>query len=286
MKTIDLHVHSTFSDGSCTPEEIARLAKETGLSAFALTDHDVIAGTERAAAAAKAEGLDFINGMELTVNFKGHKLHVVCLGFDPEHPAFQKVYKEARKAKEGKIPELIDIIHSQGIDISLDKVKACSPYQPLDRYAIMRYMVTLHLYSHAQPLWDNYIDPATKQLGFATSVPAEFALPLIHEAGGVMSLAHFHKKIGLKGMTRAEQEATILELHDKYHLDGMERYYPSYTEEDAEFAKHMIADYGLMATGGTDFHGSNRPNTKLGTGIDNNTAIPYTIFDGVMARLK
>ena len=207
MKTVDLHVHSIVSDGSYKPDELAELAKAQGLAAFALTDHDVIDGTAEAAAAAKAAGVGFINGMELTTEFQGRKLHIVCLGFDPAHPAFRTVYQRVRAIKEGRIPEMIAFIQRKGVDISLAKVQEFVYDGPLDRYAIMRYLVSLHLYDRAQPLWDHYLDPAAAELGLNFSITAEEALPLIHEAGGATSLAHFHKEIGLQGLSRREQEA-------------------------------------------------------------------------------
>lgn len=285
MKTIDLHVHSIISDGSLRPREIAALAKKTGLAAFALTDHDCIAGNSEAAAAAAAQGVEFINGMELTAEYQGHKIHIVCLGFDSECTAFKTLYERVRAIKEGRIPEIIDYIKQKGIDISLAKVRPFAYDGPFDRYAVMRYLVSLKLYDHAQPLWDNYLDPAAVELGLNFSITAEEALPLIHEAGGVTSLAHFHKKIGLWGLNRREQETAILHLH-AMGLDGMEACYPSYSQDDKEFAAYMIKKYSLLATGGTDFHGTNRPGTELGTGINNNLAVPYEIFKQVQANCK
>lgn len=284
MKTIDLHVHSLVSDGSMTPAEIARHAHKIGLSAFALTDHDVIAGTAAARNAAAREGIEFINGMELSAEYHGQKIHIICLGFDENNPAFKTLYERIRAIKEGKIPEIIDFIHRRGIDISLEKVKPFIHGDILDRYAIMRYLVSLNLYDRAQPLWDNYINPAVAALGLNFSITAEEALPLIHKAGGVTSLAHYHKAIGLKGMTRREQETAILHLH-AMGLDGMEKYYPSYTKEDAAFAAYMIDKYKLLATGGTDFHGANRPGIELGTGLNGNLAIPYEILSAIKERL-
>ena len=284
MNIIDLHVHSLVSDGSYTPHDLARHAREVGLSAFALTDHDNIAGNEEAAAAAKEQGIDFINGMELTADFMGRKLHIVCLGFDAEHPAFQKLYERIRSVKEGKIPEIIDYVRAKGIDISLEKVQPFA-FGKLDRYAIMRYLVSLHLYDRAQPLWDNYLDPAVKALGLASAVEAEEALPLIHAAGGVTSLAHFHKRIGLKGLTRAEQERAVCDLQ-ALGLDGMEAWYPNYSEEDRAFAAHLIGKYHLLPTAGTDYHGANRPEIALGSGLAAENAIPYDIFGGVAARVR
>lgn len=285
MKTVDLHVHSIVSDGSYKPDELAELAKAQGLAAFALTDHDVIDGTAEAASAAKAAGVGFINGMELTTEFQGRKLHIVCLGFDPAHPAFRTVYQRVRAIKEGRIPEMIAFIQRKGVDISLAKVQKFVYDGPLDRYAIMRYLVSLHLYDRAQPLWDHYLDPAAAELGLNFSITAEEALPLIHEAGGATSLAHFHKEIGLQGLSRREQEAAILQLH-KLGLDGMERYYPTYSEEDTDFAAYLTQKYDLLATGGSDFHGTNRPGTAMGTGIEHNLSVPSAFLDEVRSRCR
>ena len=284
MKKIDLHVHSLVSDGSFTPGELAVHAKEQGIAAFALTDHDVMAGCAEAAEAASAAGVEFINGMELTADFQGLKIHVVCLGFDEKHSGFQSMYKKIRAIKEGRIEDIIEFVRRKGVDISLEKVQEFTYKGLLDRYAVMRYLVSLHLYDRAQPLWDNYLDPAVVELGLNYNITAEEALPIIHEAGGVTSLAHFHKNIGLgKLESRQQQEQAIVELH-RLGLDGMERFYPNYSAEDAEFAARMIAKYDLMPTGGTDFHGTNRPGIEMGSGMNGNMAVPYEFFAQVRAH--
>lgn len=275
-KIIDLHVHSYVSDGSYRPAELARLAKDRGLAAWALTDHDNISGCPEAEEASAQAGVDFINGMELTACFEGRKLHIVCLGYDPEHPAWQELYRRVRSVKEARLDDIVEYVHNKGVDISLEQVRqfACGP---LDRYAIMRYLVSLHMYDRAQPLWDNYLDPAVQELGLGVNIAAEEALPFVHAAGGKSSLAHYHKNIGLKGLTRAEQEDAIHRLHE-LGMDGMEAFYPNYTNEDREFAAYMIDKYSLLATGGTDFHGTNRPGIEMGTGIDGNMQVPYEFF--------
>ena len=284
MTYTDLHIHSLVSDGSMTPEEIAAYAKKRGLSAFALTDHDNIAGDAAAEKAARELGLGFVPGMELSVRFHGRKLHIVCLGFDREHPSFRKFYKKVRASKEAKIHEIVSFVRARGIKITMEDVERFA-YGLADRYAIMRYLVSLHLYEHAQPLWDNYLDPAVKALGLASAVEAEEALPLIHAAGGVTSLAHFHKRIGLKGLTRAEQERAVCDLQ-ALGLDGMEAWYPNYSEEDRAFAAHLIGKYHLLPTAGTDYHGANRPEIALGSGLAAENAISYDIFGGVAARVR
>ena len=280
---IDLHVHSLISDGSYMPAALARLAKQRGLQAFALTDHESIAGDAEAAAEAERLGIDFLPGMEMTVDYQERRLHIVCLGFSAEQEEFQKLYRKIRSIKEARMDELIAGIAAKGVTISRELVKEHAIGNILDRYAVMRYLVSLRLYDHAQPLWDNYINPVVEALGLDYNVTAEEALPAIRAAGGVTSLAHFHKKLGLGNLSREEQEQAIVELH-ALGLDGMERFYPSYTEEDAAFAERMIRKYDLLPTGGTDFHGTNRPGIELGTGWQKNIDVPYQYYENIAAK--
>ncbi len=276
---IDLHVHSTVSDGSYSPAELAQLAKDTGVEAFALTDHDSIAGDIEAAEAAAALGVEFINGMEMSLAYQDHKIHVVCLGFDPENQDFQKLYQRVRYIKEGSMADVVEAIRQKGIDITMDMVRPHA-VKHLDRYAIMRAMVAMGCFDSIQYIWDKYLDPAVREVGVADDVSAQEALPIIRQAGGVTSLAHFHKRIGLLGQSRREQEDSIKELLG-YGLCGMEQYYPNYTEEDKTFALAMIEKYKMLPTAGTDFHGSNRPGILLGSGANGNINAPMSFFENV-----
>ncbi|MGN0941825.1 MAG: PHP domain-containing protein [Selenomonadaceae bacterium] len=282
MDIIDLHTHSTVSDGTCSPSWLAHLARENGIAAFALTDHDNIDGNKIAASEARDLGVEFIPGMELTTTIDGHKIHVVTLGFEAEHPSFVKLYKKIRANKESKMDELIDGIRARGVDITMEKVQEFTDAK-VDRYAVMRYMVALHMTSGIQPLWDNYLDPVLAELGLGEIDPEE-AFTAIHEAGGMTSLAHYHKKIGLKDMTDDEKRSTIRRLHE-IGLDGMEQWYPSYREPEKAFAAEMIETLGLVATGGTDYHGFNRPNVSMGTGRNGNMRIPLSALDNVKKKI-
>lgn len=280
MKLIDLHVHSNISDGSLSPAQIVHLAKDKGLAALTLSDHESIAGNLVAAAEAAKVGIEFIPGMEMSVEYRGRQLHIVALGFDENHPEFQGLYKKIRTIKEARIDELMAGIRAQNIAISPALVAPFVVTGRIDRYAIMRYLVSLNMYDQVQMIWKNHINPFVVELGLNRNVTAEEALPAIQAAGGVTSLAHFHKQLGLKGLTRAEQDAAVGELH-AWGLTGMEKYYPSYTEADKDFAKAMLAKYSLLPTGGTDFHGANRPGVEIGTGIKNNMAVPYSFYENI-----
>lgn len=276
MAIIDLHIHSSYSDGSMTPKEIIDLAMQRGIGALAITDHDTVAGVDEAEAYAAQVGMGFLPGMEITAQYYGRKLHLVALRFDRNCPAFREFYHKIRSVREERIGEIITGIHEMGVDISLEKVKACTP-GVLDRYAIMRYMMTLKLAPHAQTLWDNYINPVVKRLHLSIDISAEEAVKAIKAAGGITSLAHYHKRIGLQGMSPAEQENVIAKLKG-YGLDGIEQWYPTFSARHMQFVSDMTEKYQLLNTGGTDFHGANRPGIELGTGIDNNLAIPYEVY--------
>ena len=285
MKFIDLHVHSTMSDGTYTPEGIIDLAKKRGLSAVTLTDHDTIDGLKRASQEADKAGMNFIAGMEISTAYQGRKLHIVALGFDPNSDAFKKLYKAIRYNKENKMDKVIDKIRDKGIDISLDKVAPFINGSKLEGYAIMRYLVSLHLTDKVQTIWDTYLNPSIHELGLDKNISVEEVVKGVHQAGGVTSLAHFHKLIGLKGMDRTEQEKSIAYLHN-IGLDGMEKYYSSYTDDDNEFAAAMIDKYDLLPTGGSDFHGGNRVGVELGTGHENNLHIPYEFYENIVDNCK
>ncbi|MBM6833586.1 PHP domain-containing protein [Megamonas hypermegale] len=285
---IDLHVHSTMSDGTYAPAEIAKLASQKGMFAFALTDHDTIFGNTAAKIASKAYKINFINGMEMSLNYDNHQIHVVALGFDQNSEAFKNFYKELRYKKESSIANVIDYLHKQGLDISIEKVQPYVSGDGMDKYAILRYLVTNQsAVGDIQYLWDKYIDPAFRKLklGIVENPKAEDAIAQMKMAGAVTSLAHFHKKIGFINNNRAEQEHHIKYLHEM-GLDGMEAYYPNYTDDDRAFAHYMIEKYNLLPTGGTDFHGANRPSVELGTGTNNNMNVPDEFYINICQKIE
>ncbi|MBM6760811.1 PHP domain-containing protein [Megamonas hypermegale] len=285
---IDLHVHSTMSDGTYAPAEIAKLASQKGMFAFALTDHDTIFGNTAAKIASKAYKINFINGMEMSLNYDNHQIHVVALGFDQSSEAFKNFYKELRYKKESSIANVIDYLHKQGLDISIEKVQPYVSGDGMDKYAILRYLVTNQsAVGDIQYLWDKYIDPAFRKLklGIVENPKAEDAIAQMKMAGAVTSLAHFHKKIGFINNNRAEQEHHIKYLHEM-GLDGMEAYYPNYTDDDRAFAHYMIEKYNLLPTGGTDFHGANRPSVELGTGTNNNMNVPDEFYINICQKIE
>ncbi len=283
MQKIDLHVHSTISDGTYTPEKIITLAKKNGLAGIAITDHDSIAGVERARKMANRLGIKYFTGMELTISYQSRKLHVVALNFDEKSPAFLALYKKIRQNKESNMEAILDSIARRGLPVSKEAVL---PYvnvgEALDRYAIVRYILTTtHSIGKLPMMWNTYLAPALAELDIDPDIDLLTAAKGIHGAGGILSLAHYHKKTGLGGLTRREQEQELVNLVG-LGLDGMEGEYSDYNAEERSFAHAMLEKYHLLGTGGSDFHGANRPDNDLGSGRQGSLFVPQHYWDEII----
>lgn len=276
---IDFHVHTNISDGSCTPKEVIELAAHENIKAIALTDHDSIEGINEASKAAKEKKIDFLSGIEISSLYKNNRiLHILGIGINIENQEFQNAYMRMKKAREESIKYILKEIQKQGIhiDIKVLKEKALGKY--LDRYDIYRYFVENNICNSAQEIWDKYLDPIP--YGQGELIKIEETLNIIKKAGGLSFLAHYNKDIGLKGLSTEEMEKEIENLIS-LGLDGIERYYPSFNEADHNFLDYLIQKYNLMISGGTDFHGKNRPEINIGSGYNNNLFVPYSIYENV-----
>lgn len=276
MKRIDLHMHSTYTDGSCTPTELVEKAKALSLAAIAITDHDNISAYHEAAPVAKGLGIELLPGIEMSTKYKGRRLHILGFGMDFDDPAFLKAYQKARKPKEDCVDVIIERLQKRGIAIDREKIM---PYSNgfSDRYAIMRFFAAHKKQDDVQYIWDDYINPATKDL--AINTPTEEAIRMIRAAGGVASLAHYHKKIGLGGLTEEEKIHWLGELKEM-GLNALEALYSNFSPEDEAFAVRMVRQFAFLPTGGTDFHGENRPGYQLGVG-GGSLNIPYAWYEGI-----
>lgn len=281
---IDLHTHTNVSDGASDPSQLIETAALEKVKAIALTDHDNIGGLEEAAAVAKDNNIDFLNGIEISSLYKnGRILHILGIGIDIENEEFLYEYKNMKKARDRGVGYILATIKDKGIDINIEELREKAFEKCLDRYDIYRYFVKNKLCSTAQEIWDKYLDPIP--YGENELMKAETAISIIKKAGGLSFLAHYNKSIGFGGLNNDEIENEIRYLIS-VGLDGVERYYPSFNDEDYKFLDYLIKKYGLIFSGGTDYHGANRPEIKLGTGKNNNLFIPYEVYTRIISKLK
>ena len=227
---IDLHAHSTVSDGTFSPKELVSEAKRIGLTAVAITDHDSIDGHKEAEEQADAIGMTLIKGIEFSTSFgEGRLIHILGIGIDAECEGFMRPYLNYRKTRESKLGLVFEELQKMGLDISPEKVMPYRQGDYLDRQAIAKWIVANGHAPIMKNAWIDWIDHIPYQEG--ELIEAKTAIDAIHAAGGKAFMAHFHMPIGLKGYSEAESRRKLALLKE-YGLDGLEYYYPTYTDED------------------------------------------------------
>ena len=268
MREIDLHVHTTASDGTCTPAEAVRLAAREGLRAIAITDHDSANGYPEAAGAGKQYGVEVVPGIEISTKFK-RSVHILGYYIDPHSPAIEPVLNWVVQDRDERNRKMAALMAADGLPISYEQMH--ERFGPvIGRPHFARVLVELGLAESVADAFDKYVERGRKYYVGRSFLPIERSVEIIREAGGVPVLAHpFQYKF---------DDAELRELieHCMAHgLEGMECRYSGYDESMSAYLLALAEEYGLAPTGGSDFHGANKPHIALGRGIDDNLAVPY-----------
>lgn len=283
-RMVDLHVHSTESDGTFTPEELVFLAKEAGLSAFALTDHDTASGVRKAAETAKACGIELVPGIELSTQYQfsapktgGKEVHIVGLYIDPQNQTLMKKTEEFRECRNLRNSKIVSALQKEGFDITMEALAAENPDSVITRANIARFLYTHGFISSIQEAFERYIGDGCRCFVGRFKVTPMEAVALIHEAGGIAILAHpllYH--LGSAHLNR------LIDDLKAAGLDGIEAIYSSHTAGEEQFVRQLAKQYRLIISGGSDFHGSNKPAIHLGTGRGS-LCVPYTVLESIKA---
>lgn len=285
MKYVDLHVHTNVSDGTLTPTEVVNLAVQKKLAAIAITDHDTIYGIEEAKLAAMAQrdngyGLELIPGVEISAEYKKKDIHILGLFINEKDLHLQEVLSKALIERDQRNQKMIDNLRADDIDITLDALLFDEPNTVITRAHFARFLIE-HGYAK-----DNN-EAFLKYLGYDTKyyVPRNYLTPkdaisLILQAGGIPVLAHPL----LYRLSLEELDALISELKS-YGLVGLETIYSANTGFDEGIIRRYVNKYELLMTGGSDFHGSNKPRIELGSGMGN-LKIPYQLVKNIKSYLN
>lgn len=272
-RIIDLHVHSNASDGTFTPSELVSEAINAGLSAFALTDHDTTDGIAEAKAAADAAGIELIAGVELSTEYEGREIHVLGLYIDHEDPLLQKKMADFRHSRDNRNVIMLEKLRAEGFDITQEALEAAFPDAVITRAHIARYLMDHGYIPDIKTAFREYIGEDCRCYVGRPKVTPMQAVDDILAAGGVPVLAHpvvYH-------MERPKLRRMIADM--KAHgLVGMEAIYSENTAADEQYFKLLAREEGLLITGGSDFHGTNKPHLSLGKGRGN-LYIPYSLLD-------
>ena len=280
---IDLHTHSTASDGTYTPAEVAKLASTIGLSAIALTDHDTIDGLQEFQETGRKVGLETIPGIEFAALWPKHhrpEIHIVGLGFDPSHPLLLERMKDIKESRDIRNQKMCEKLSSIGLHITIDEVNANAGGDIITRAHFANVLLQKGYIRKKEDAFSRYISPGLPGYAEREFLTPELCIRTIKEAGGAAVLAH----PTLYNLSAEQIEELCAELKD-YGLDGIECQYSTYSPQETRMITAIAEKYGLLPSGGSDFHGKNKPNIHLGSG-KSNLAIPYSFWEELKKRTK
>jgi len=278
---IDLHTHSTYSDGSMTPEELLQEAKRIGLSAIALTDHDTIDGVAEFTELGKKYGITTVPGVEISVDTKlpnnGH-MHILGLLIDPYSAELRDTLNYLLTQRNLRAERIIQKLRDLEVDITMEELLAEAGEGSIGRPHVARILLRKGIVSSIQEAFDVYLAKGKPAYMDKEKLGETGALKMIHDAGGLAILAHAHL---MHYDTFAEAREKILELKE-LGLDGFEVYYSGMPREYTDNLLKLAEEEGFLVSGGSDFHGANKEHILMGSGKNNDLDIP----DEVLTRLQ
>lgn len=279
-KAVDLHVHSNKSDGSFTPSQLVDMAAAKGLCAFALTDHDTTAGLKEAVIAGLDKGIEVIPGIEFSTEYHGKDIHIVGLFIDEDAPVFQEQIHNFVNARVERNRTMCGRLSEAGIDISYEKLLEAFPGSVITRGHYARYLLE-HGYVRSMPeAFDRYLGDHTRFFVPREKISPAQAVKLILDVKGIPVLAHptlYH--MGKKGL-----DQLVSELKES-GLIGIEAIYSTHTPAQERQIRELAKRFGLLISGGSDFHGKNKPNLEIGTGYGK-LFVPEDVLTAIKVKRK
>lgn len=274
---VDLHLHSVFSDGTATPEEIVAAAEDIGLTGIALTDHDTLAGIPRAAVAADGAAIRFIGGTELSVEWRHQTMHLLVYFLDPVPGPLQDRLEAIREARSERNLRIVSLLCGLGLEISIEEVHAEAGAGVVGRPHFAGVMISKGYVQSVAEAFDRYLAAGRPAYAPREKLTAEAAIGLARESKAVPVIAHPHT-IGL----RAAEYAVGFQQLVSIGLGGIESHYGEYSAEMRTQLAEICNGLGIVATGGSDFHGRYKPHLQLGIGRGD-LRVPDEVFDQLVS---
>jgi predicted metal-dependent phosphoesterase TrpH len=285
QRGIDLHVHSTASDGTLTPTEIIATAAASGLGAVAITDHDTVEGARQALHAERPSTLKFLTGIEISAEPPPRwpdagSIHILGYGIHVEDPTLNQNLERLRQARRNRNPRIIAQLRRLGFDVSVEAVQALAGTSQLGRPHIAGLLLDKGYVSSIDEAFERYLGKNKPAYVDRERIACREAIQLIDACGGLAVLAH----PGLLPFpVDRDLEKWIIAMQDM-GLQGIEAYYPEHSQGFTEHCRRIARRRGLLVTGGTDYHGALKPETQMGRGRGN-FYVPYRIYEELMGRL-
>ena len=282
---IDLHIHSTASDGTLTPQEILTQAQNLQLGAIAITDHDTLDGSKSALSIGIPPSVKFLTGVEISSEpppsfSSAGSFHILGYAVDVDHPQLNHTLSMLRDSRNRRNPQILKLLSLFGIKITLDEVRNLAGNSQPGRPHIAQLMVKKGYVPSIDAAFDEYLGNGKPAYVDRFRFECEDTIKAILKAGGIPVLAH-PLLLGIKENDILEDMIAVL---TEMGLKGIEVYYPEHTKNLIEYYSRLASHYNLLMTGGTDFHGDIKPEIKMGIG-KGNFFVPYELYEKLISSL-
>lgn len=256
---IDLHIHSTKSDGTLTPTELVQHAVEQNIKVMSLTDHDTLAGIDEARQEAHRLGVHFIPGIEISAKHPNGSLHILGYGVHDNYCPLLKTLKKFRTLRNRRNRKMIEKLQELGYDITFEDLHIGKDNSCIGKPHIAQALIRKNIVSSFDEAFKRFLGITGEAYIEKEKFDFKDAIRLIHDAGGVAVLAH-PKTLNLSNedLINFIKELKIL------GLDGIEVYYPKHTEADIQLYLEISQKFDLMVSAGSDYHGANKPDIEMG----------------------
>ena len=273
MARIDLHLHTRYSDGSLTPAEVVTLAHQAGVTAMAITDHDIVDGIPHAREAATKLGIEIVPGVELSSRFDGRELHVLGYFFDWQDPTLQAHMVRQRLSRQVRNPQIIERLNALGLELSEDEVKAKAGSDSVGRPHIAQVLVDKRYVHDTREAFERYLGEGAAAYVPRTLSDTREVITWVRDAGGVPVLAH-------PTWTRCEGEPLyrLCACLKEAGLLGLEVFYSTHNRKQISRYLELAKRLDLLVTGGSDFHGAANPAIQVGRG-KGNLKVPAALLE-------
>jgi predicted metal-dependent phosphoesterase TrpH len=279
MDIIDLHVHSSESDGDLSPKGVVHYAKSKGLRAIAITDHDTVDGIHDALEEGKNIDLEVISGVEISAQWYNGSMHLLGYYVSPSDKKLNEILKRLQLMRMSRNRKILERLNECGVYLNESHLMEFSKRGQMGRPHFARAMVKAGYVSAMEEAFQRYLSKGAPTYVDKERLQPEEAIHLITEAGGIPVLAHpYSLRIG-DGL---QFEARLLEWID-IGLMGIEGYYPDHDARNGPLYRYLGEKHDLIITGGTDFHGASKPDIKIGIG-KGDLRIPYGMIEVLQER--
>lgn len=278
-KLIDLHTHTTASDGTLTPKQLIQHAHEVGISVVSVTDHDTTDGLADARDEAERVGIFLIPGIEISAEYSAKgTMHILGYFIDDENDSMVEALDFLKRSRRLRNPKMIKLLNDAGVSITMEEVVEEAGGGQVGRPHFAKVMIKKGFASSVNDAFDRYIKKGGPCYVNKERLSPEKSIELILSAGGIPVIAH-PKTLNVQDFNDLKKlVATLVD----YGMMGMECYYYSHTKTETKNYIGIAQELGLLVTGGTDFHGENKPKIKLGVG-KGNLKIPDELAEGLIA---